>query len=375
MDTDDDTRRALGGLSLEQFAGVTAATAEGVPLDRVLTQERLAEEVWRRAAPLWREAIADSPELQVELVRLRRIAEDCLRRDVSPLDSDPAAWVGLLGALGKSTRPASVLAALGVTASDVSRLGRHWKQRAKEDPELAKRLTEIGGTAMAPEAVEVGPLELRPFPWSPRPKAPRLDAPSPTLSAPGERAGLPAPPVIRQRASFQLGAAPIAVAIEPAAAAAGPALPPGPAAPPEETLEIDGREIADALARPLLPFVPGPPARSPSWTETDDTMTAIEHGETLLADGAAIRETLTSGAIPFANREDLARASIRGRVERFAAIQAAAQRSENLEVTLRTYGFSTDAWEVERRALAAELASTPTLRALYERAWREATRR
>lgn len=361
MVTDDETPRTLGGVTLEQFAGVTAATAESIPLDRVLAQEHLAVDVWKAAAAAWREAIADSPSLQIELVRLRRIAEDCLHRRIDPLDGDPASWVGLLGELGAADRPADILAALGITASDVSRLGRRWRQRARDDGALEKKLVELAATATAPTSVTAGALELRPFPWSPK-RAAERSAVTPVVGTSGADPVAPglSHAVIRQRASFQIA---VTRAAPPVVGA------------PEQTEEIDGRGLVEALVRPPLPFVPGPPAPPRSWTGTNDTTTELEHGETLMADGAAIRETLTSGAIPFANREDSARASIAGRVERFAAIQAATLDASDLEATLRTFGLSKETWELERRALAAELASVPALHALYERAWRDATNR
>lgn len=360
MATDEESPRSLGGVTLEQFAGVTAATAEGIPLDLVLAQEAIPADGWNAAATSWREAIADAPALVIELVRLRRIAEDCLARKVTPLDDDPAAWVGLLKTLGEADDPTAVLASLGLTASDVSRIGRRWKARAREDRALEKTLTELGANANPPKAVDIGLLELRPFPWTPKPsapaapeRAPRDEGRSPVAAS--SAAGVEQQAVARQLASFQLSQ-------------------PGHVEQTEQTEQLDARQVLELLIRRPLPFVKGAPIAPPPRTAAGDSVDP-DRGETCMADGAAIRATLASGAIPFSNAEDLARASVAGRVERFAAIQAAATRSGNLDATLLTFGLSKEAWELERRALASELASDPTLRAVYERAWREATSR
>lgn len=358
MATDEESHRSLGGVTLEQFAGVTAATAEGIPLDLVLAQEAIPADGWNAAATSWREAIADAPALVIELVRLRRIAEDCLARKVTPLDDDPAAWVGLLKTLGEADDPTAVLGSLGVTASDVSRIGRRWKARAREDLTLARTLTELGASANPPKAVDVGLLELRPFPWTPKPSAPAApergphdEAPVPATGAGAERQA-----VARQLASFQL---PHSGQVEQT----------------EQTEQLDARQVLELLVRRPLPFVKGPPIIPPTGGTSAGGQEDPDRGETCMADGAAIRATLAAGAIPFSNAADLARASVAGRVERFAAIQAATARSGNLDATLLTFGLSKDAWELERHALAAELVRDPALHAIYERAWREATSR
>ncbi len=154
------------GVTLEQFAGVRAASAEGIPLGDVLAQEDIQSDAWANAALAWREAVAESQALHVELIQKQRIAEETLGRKVEPLDDDPSAWVGLLSALATSDTPEELLKHLGITMTDVGRLGRVWRRRAEADDSIAKKLAELAPTAKPPEAVKVGPIELRPFPWT-----------------------------------------------------------------------------------------------------------------------------------------------------------------------------------------------------------------
>lgn len=157
-----------GGLELEQFAGVVVAVEVGVPLEDVLEQEQIEPAKWPAAERAWREAIADAAELHVEYMKKRRQAEDALARSVDPLEEDVSAWVGLLGALAVADEPDSVVQTLGITMTDVGRLGRHWKRRAEKDAKLATQMTELAGKAGAPAKVTVGPVVLKPFPWSPK---------------------------------------------------------------------------------------------------------------------------------------------------------------------------------------------------------------
>ena len=66
----------LAGLTLEQYAGVTAALAEEFPLAEILKQERIEPTEWLAAAEAWCEAIVCAANLQIDLTRARRIAED-----------------------------------------------------------------------------------------------------------------------------------------------------------------------------------------------------------------------------------------------------------------------------------------------------------
>lgn len=215
----------IGGISLEQYAGVTQALAERLALDEVLAQERIPADVWRSAELAWREALVDAPDLQLELISVRRRAEDCLARPVSPLDDDPEAWMGLMGVLALADGAKGAVEALGLTMCDVARLARSWKRRMEQDPALSDRLIELAPRARPPSSVRVAPMQLRRFPWSPAEEPrPSADAEQ-TVAAPPAEATSPAP--APRLASFQL----VAPAADPPAPPIAVAAPPSPITP------------------------------------------------------------------------------------------------------------------------------------------------
>jgi hypothetical protein len=167
MSSRDDSEPVLGGVRLEQHAGVTAALADGIAVAEVLAQEGIDEAAWATADRMWVEALASSPDLTLRYMQRRRQAEDALARSIQPLDEDPSAWAGLIGALAATDSPQSLLEPLGLKMTDIGRLGRHWKRKAEEDPEVVRALTESAGHAPAPQKVTAAPILLRPFPWSP----------------------------------------------------------------------------------------------------------------------------------------------------------------------------------------------------------------
>jgi len=156
----------LGGLEVEQVAGVHAALAEGFALTDVLAQEQIDPAEWPAAERAWREALVDSPALQITYAQKLREAEDCLGREITPLAGDPGAWAGLVGAISLADKPESILKALGLTMSDFSRLGRAWRRKAEADPEVGKKLTDLAGKTPSPKSVQAAPAALKPFPWS-----------------------------------------------------------------------------------------------------------------------------------------------------------------------------------------------------------------
>ncbi|MFO0759858.1 MAG: hypothetical protein U0359_25460 [Byssovorax sp.] len=176
------------GVRLDQYAGVTAALAEGLVLKDILAQEDLAEATWPEADRAWKEELADAPDLLLRYQRLRRSAEDCLARPAPPVDDDPAAWAGLLGALAASDDPDLLLRGFGLRMVDIGRLGRSWQRRAADDPKVADRLIKLAGKAQPPREVRSSAPVLRPFPWTP--------APRPVESAPQNAP----PPVVSERA-------------------------------------------------------------------------------------------------------------------------------------------------------------------------------
>lgn len=213
----------LGGLTLEQYTGVATALAEQIQLGQVLAQEQIADADWPDAERAWRQAIAESQDLQMQHIQKRRVAEDCLARKTEPLESDPAAWTGLLSALSMSDDPDKLTTSLGITMADVGRLGRLWKQKVAADPELGKKMQELAPTAKAPTKIDVGPATLKPFPWTPA--KPIVEQPAPAKRDPlSVVPDAPVGEVQRHLASFQLSpvpaAAPLAASPSPVAAAA-----------------------------------------------------------------------------------------------------------------------------------------------------------
>lgn len=186
MEGDDDP--VFHGVRLEQHAGVSAALAEGIALDEVLAQEEIAKSDWDAANPRWRSALVASPDMQAKYVQKRRVAEDALGRAVKPVDDDPEAWAGLLGAVNLADDSREVLDPLGLRASDLARLGRAWTKKAKADPEVQKKLTDAAGKAPPPKSVKADPVKLKPFPWTKK-KGPAEAAPAAEVQTEGLAAG------------------------------------------------------------------------------------------------------------------------------------------------------------------------------------------
>jgi hypothetical protein len=181
-------------ITLEQFAGVTAALAEGFELAEVLEQEVISTEQWIEGSRVWPNLIAGSTDVYLELIEKRRVAEDCLGRKLAPLDDDPVAWMGLMGALATATDRSAVMEALGITAADMARLGRQWKEKGREDEAIRRKLEEAAATATPPQTIDAGPRELRPFPWTPpKTKAEPEAAPEATVSVQPTSAPAPQP--------------------------------------------------------------------------------------------------------------------------------------------------------------------------------------
>lgn len=193
----------LDGLTLEQYAGITQAVSEGLALDDVLAQERVSSDVWRSAELSFREALVDAPDLQLDLVHLRRRAEDCLARTISPLDDDPEAWMGLMSILALGDGAKGKIESLGLTMSDVARVGRSWRRKMEADPQLAEKLAELAPRARPPTSVRAAPLELRRFPWSPAtPEGPVVEL-KPSAEQVSQDGTAPRGQATPQLASFQ----------------------------------------------------------------------------------------------------------------------------------------------------------------------------
>ena len=159
---------AFAGVSLEQYAGVTAAVVEEIPLADVLAQEQIEPASWASAEPKWAQTLAESPDLMLVYAQKRRVAEDALGRSISPLDDDPGSWAAMLAALSVADDLAAVLKPMGLRATDVGRLGRAWNKKAAADPEVTRALSEAAAKPAPAPKVKVEPTKLKPFPWSPK---------------------------------------------------------------------------------------------------------------------------------------------------------------------------------------------------------------
>ena len=181
----------LAGVTLEQYAGITAALADEHPLDAALANEDLPPTAWPAADVAWKERLAaDGAEgpIFTAFREKRGEAEDCLDRSVKPIDADLGAWLAFLHAWAKHPAPFDLLSGAGLRLSDVARLTRRWSRRMAEDEALRKKAAEIAKKGPGPmPAVRVGPSELKPFPWSKRTKA-ALPIPAPALDRPIEPA-------------------------------------------------------------------------------------------------------------------------------------------------------------------------------------------
>lgn len=175
-------------LTVEQYAGISAAIADGYPLDAVLANEGLAPKAWPGADIAWKQKLVADPAAFESYRRWLGEAEDWLGRKVTPLDEDLAAWLGFLGAYAAHAAPFDLLGGLGLGMSDLGRLQRRWSKRLAEDQELAKEAAELAkAKPSAVPRVTAGRGVLTPFPWSKKGAPDR--ASSPEVKAAGAGAG------------------------------------------------------------------------------------------------------------------------------------------------------------------------------------------
>lgn len=175
---------ACHGVTLEQYAGITAALADAFSLRSALDLEGLDEATWKRASRAWKERLVgdgiDGP-LFAEFKQKQIAAEDWLGRPVAPLADDLPAWISFLHAYGARAAPFELLTAASLRLSDVARLQRRWSRRLDADDQLKKQAADLAQRGAAPlPAITVGTAELRPFPWSRgRVALPRAEAVAP----------------------------------------------------------------------------------------------------------------------------------------------------------------------------------------------------
>jgi hypothetical protein len=138
------------GLSLSQYAAITAALAEPHPLADVLAAEGVSEPAWKDADLAWTERLTRDPSLFVGYRRELAAAEDRMARKITPLDAEIAAWTAFLATLGASAEPTTLLASLDLGMNDLKRLQRRWAARLEEDEALRRRAAELQKNGAGP---------------------------------------------------------------------------------------------------------------------------------------------------------------------------------------------------------------------------------
>ncbi len=156
----------VSGVSLARYAAVSAALAEPHELEAILAIEGLDARAYGKAELAWKERIVTDAAGSRELFRRYEEelagAQDWLGRRVSPVDEDPAAWVALLGAFKAAEDRNELLRSLSLGPNDMTRLGRVWRRRAREDAALEKKLGELSARPPAAlPALTVEPAVLR----------------------------------------------------------------------------------------------------------------------------------------------------------------------------------------------------------------------
>jgi len=263
MDEKNASLTRVLGVTLQQYAGIQTALAQGFPLDDALRNERLSATRWTRVRTAWGDKLAREGHggpLSAAFLSTSAEAAEWLGRRIAPLDDDLGAWCGFLGAYAAEPAPSTLLRRLGLRGDDVQRLAFAWKVKTDSDPSLAKKAAAIAATKpCAVPNVRITEGALRPFPWSPGPEAPRpaaVRAPSAAASAPAP-APSPAVPVLEVPSFLRaIDAAPVP-----------PPPLPLPAAGIGETVSSFTLPLSAAAA---LPFNAGAPASPAAVVESGD---------------------------------------------------------------------------------------------------------
>ena len=178
MNAQQAGQEAIEGVTLEQFAAVNAATAEGFAMNAVLAIEGIAAKAWQTAKIAWLARVTTdaSGPLFAKYQEALAAAEDNLAREVKPLEADLGAWLGFLD--GFSARGFLLLVEHDLGMNDMARLKRHWSQKMAQDAELEKRALELRRSGFPPlGTLTVGKKELKRF-------ARGAKKPSPTFATP-----------------------------------------------------------------------------------------------------------------------------------------------------------------------------------------------
>ncbi|WP_437956179.1 hypothetical protein WME76_32645 [Sorangium sp. So ce119] len=282
----------LHGVSLTQFAAVSAALAEGFALPAVLAVEGIAPASWPGADAAWKVRLVDESQkegkgLFASYESRLAAAEDRLGRRISPLEADLTAWTSFLKAYSSHPSPFELLGGLQLRVSDVSRLSRLWARRMAGSTELQDRATELaqGATTALPE-LRIEPGELTP------------SSATSTRAAPVETAPVDAAwesPLVLPSA-YRPGASKAPTA--PGAPGGSPPEPPAPRAapvPPGTALSVD------VPRGPALPFAAADPGRPSPLAAPGVARPVVHRAPGALTGTAPLPEGVPRGpALPFA---------------------------------------------------------------------------
>jgi hypothetical protein len=195
------------GLTVQAYAAVYAATAEGFPLELVLDQIGILPEAWPRIDEEWITTLAEDLDQEgtlgdtFETALLR--AQDSYRRPIPPLDEDATAWIRFARAWAAASDPLAFLRHRGLEQNDLVRLQRYWAGRLADEPELRKTVAEV----MLEEDPAPPPMR-KPVPLELRLPARRTTG---TIRMENPKAGPPPPPSIL--AALPSAEGPIAVPV------------------------------------------------------------------------------------------------------------------------------------------------------------------
>ncbi|MGK4002275.1 hypothetical protein WMF31_06610 [Sorangium sp. So ce1036] len=290
---DVESEPVLHGVSLAQFAAVSAALAQGVSLADVLALEGIALASWPAAEAAWKVRLVDAPRQEGKGLfasyqsRLAE-AEDRLARRIAPLDTDLVAWTSFLKAYSSHPSPFELLSGLRLRMSDVSRLSRLWARRMTGSPELQERAAELvtEATTALPE-LRIGPGVLTPS-SAVRPLAERVE-PAPVDAA--WEAPLVLPSAYRPGSSREARPAPGASGVS---SAESPPPRPAPLA-PSTALSLD------VPRGPALPFAPADPRRPSPLAAPGAAMGSVPRAPEALTGTAPLPDGVPRGpALPFA---------------------------------------------------------------------------
>jgi hypothetical protein len=247
-----------GDISVEQYAGISAAIADQFPLAEILANEEIPPARWPDVDMAWKLQLVEDPAtFAAYRVKLGE-AEDFLHRKVTPLEDDLPAWLGFLGAYSAHKAPFELLGGMGLRMNDMARLQRRWSKRMAEDAELSKQAAELARKKPdRPAQVTAESIELKPFPWSKRKGSPE-PKPDATLNAEAKEA----PRLPSSFAPWRDLAAPLPSSFAPHPDLAPPApsfmFAPHPDLAPAPKPKLAGTALAlDVPRGPALPFVEG----------------------------------------------------------------------------------------------------------------------